>query len=792
MRKKDLVRFIQVISLWFCFTVFPAFGISDSSEIWLELSRKALYHNPGQSLIFGGKALRASSGKPNSEMAVLSHEILAEASIRLFHPDNAFSHLFQAIEIASRNEKNPSRIRCLIQMGRLNWILEDPSKAIYYCSEASRFAKIAGEFKLQLQAEATAAYIRISMNPPGEKADFKKVQELLDYVSAPPVDPESYARAVNLMGSAVYLHLSDFNLASKYYQQAILSCEQMGDEYQAASYSQNLAEIYISNGSIPAAEDLLNETIKAARKMNASMLVYSSLKYLSACAAYRMDYKKAFELQTAFEELKSRHLTESQQLRTNDILQSYTQNKKEIQRKDLENARLASRIESEKKLRQYQVYLLAFVFTLVVLSGLIISNRIRIKKIRKQRMFVEEQNARLETLNDKLRIQTMASEKSRETAENALKSRADFLSVMTHEIRTPIHAIIAASHLIEDSRNSIQTRNNLDILRISAENLHSLINNVLDFNKIESGKVDIVSKPFSLQDLLAGIQLSFLPQAEEKGIDLNFRIDKNLPAAFLGDRFRLGQIFTNLISNALKFTHSGSIEVEVQYSLEKSPEGLTAVFIRDSGIGISKVESERIFDFFSQANEGISSRYGGTGLGLTITSKLLHLMGSQLSLKSEPGKGSTFSFNLQLPETDALFLRSAFQAPSEIDLSFFRILFVEDVEFNRILAQRFFDKWQISCDFAKTGKEAIELAAAHQYDIILLDIRLPDVNGFEVACNIRKMDANNNVPILAMTASDPNEISLQISESGMQGFLGKPFGPDDLRQALEKWLFKTA
>jgi CheY-like chemotaxis protein len=167
-------------------------------------------------------------------------------------------------------------------------------------------------------------------------------------------------------------------------------------------------------------------------------------------------------------------------------------------------------------------------------------------------------------------------------------------------------------------------------------------------------------------------------------------------------------------------------------------------------------------------------------------------MGSQLSLQSEPGQGSEFSFQLQLPETDAIFLRSGQHAAARADLSRFRVLFVDDVEYNRILAQRFFEKWHIAYDFARNGREAIDLAAKYSFDIILMDIRLPDGDGFEFSLKIRELNGNGHVPILAMTAADRSEISVKLQESGMQDFIGKPFAPDDLRLALEQWLIKAA
>jgi signal transduction histidine kinase/ActR/RegA family two-component response regulator len=771
----------------FFLSLLSAQAAKDSTGFWQAKARRLLLDQPGLAAEAGEKALSLSKNSGDARGKVQSHEIVAEALIRRFLPDKAFSHLFEALEISSREKLLSAKVRCLMQIGRLNWILEDGSKAAYYFSEAVKEGRKAGDFRLQLLAEAYSSYLRIQLNPPGEEADYLKVRELHNFVSVAPIDTSLLAQASNLMGNVAFLQKTDIDLAIRYYQQAIDYANQMGDSYLEASYAQNYAEMLIKKGNILAAEEVLARSLKTARLVNSDMLVFSNLKLLASCAALRLDFKRAYEYQSAYEDLKSRQLNETQHRRTDEILQEYMRRKKEMQIRDKEIARAAANLASEKKLRYYQNFILASLFAFILLAAWIISNRTQIKRIRKQRELVEKQNHELEILNEKLRIQSLESEKSKELAESALRARADFLSVITHELRTPIHAVIAAAHLLENADNSLHSRQNLEILRFSAENLYGLINNVLDFNKIESGKIELEPKPFSLRELLEGIQMTFLPRAEEKGLELIFRVDRQLPDAFLGDRLRLGQVLSNLLSNAIKFTHKGRVGFEIQYNRGDS-EGNLSISIRDTGIGMNKEKSERVFGFFSQANPGISGRYGGSGLGITITSRLLELMDCKLLIESEQGKGSHFYFKLHLPETDALFLERSRPGTAEASFSRFRILFVEDVQFNRILAQRFFDKWLVAYDFAASGQEALQLAELHRYDLILMDIRLPDMSGFEVASKIRAIPGTAAMPILAMTASDRNEVEEEIQQSGMQGFLGKPFSPQDLRMALQAWL----
>ena len=785
-------RFGLVFSFCFLLSVFRNGILSaaprDSVNIFQEKARIALRNQPRISLAFAEKALKAGKKSPPAT-GLVSHEIMAEALIRLSEPDQAVSHLFEALELSSGANLADGRVRCLILMGRLNWILEDAPKALYYFGEAAKEGRKAGKYQLQLLAEAYAAYLRIQSAPPGEDADYLKISELFSYVSVGQPDTILLAQASNLMGNAAFFHKSDPDLAIRYYRQAVSLCRQLGDVYQEAVFSQNLAEMLITKGSLPAAEEILNNNLRLARQYGYDMLIISNLKLLSGCAAKRIEYRKAYDLQNAYEDLRSRYLNESRQRRTDAILQEYIRKRKDLQLREQEQARAAAVLEAEKKLRYYQVVVLASLMAFLLLTAFVFFNRSRVRRIKKQQELAELQNRELEILNEKLLQQSASADKSREIAEAALQAKADFLSVITHELRTPIHAVIASAHLLEETEEPEKQRKNLEILRFSAENLYGLINNVLDFNKIESGNIELEPRPFSLRELLEGIQLSFTPRAGEKGLELVFRVDRNLPDAFLGDRLRLGQILGNLLSNAIKFTHKGRVSMEVLYFRNHS-EGNLSIAVRDTGIGMTPEETQRVFGFFSQANPGISVRYGGSGLGIPITSRLLQLMGSRLHIQSEPGKGSRFYFQLQLPETDSIFLGKAGASIPGTSFSRRRILFVEDVDYNRILAQRFFDKWQISYDMAASGKEAIALASLHEYDLILMDIRLPDGSGFEVSSAIRKMPGAGHSPILAMTASDRSEIDEEMKLAGMQDFLGKPFSPEDLRLALQKWLGK--
>ncbi|XZF13745.1 PAS domain S-box protein [Chitinophagaceae bacterium MMS25-I14] len=377
--------------------------------------------------------------------------------------------------------------------------------------------------------------------------------------------------------------------------------------------------------------------------------------------------------------------------------------------------------------------------------------------------------------------------KAKEQAEQAAIAKSQFLSTMSHEIRTPLNAVIGFTHLLLQNPREDQ-KEYLEILKFSGENLLVLINDILDFNKIEAGKIDFEETQFGIRDLLNNIKLASLQKATEKGILLKLMVDEDVPHTVKGDPVRIGQILTNLVSNAVKFTTKGKVTISASL-VQKDAETATINFeVRDTGIGIPKEKHQTIFDSFTQASADTTRKYGGTGLGLTITKRLLELYGSAIHLESVPGEGSAFSFNLKLKRTSDQSsdnVKHLLHA-NDKDLKGMRLLLAEDNPINVLLARQFLNQWNIISDIAENGAVAVRMVQENDYDIVLMDLQMPEMDGYEATLTIRNLPGEkfSTLPIIALTASAMLDIKDKAFTVGMNDYVSKPFNPDELYKKL--------
>lgn len=714
---------------------------------------------------------------------------LAEIYVRLSDYDVAYSLLTNASSIALDKNLPDQLSMSLISLGRLSSYLDDYTRAKSFYLDAYKLAEERGLYSHQLLANGYISYNNMYYLTDYSDSNFVRVKELYDQVSKPPIDTLMMTVATNLMAGAYNLVKQNPEKATFYYNQSIRLAEKTGDLYRVSLVSNNLAEMLIQAGKFNEAEKIMVSSLKVARQIDSKLLIYNCFRLLSICFESKRDYSTALRYFKSYGELKEEVLNENLIRKTQQSNSLYQLEKKAREAERITNDKALASIESEKSIRTYQA-ISAFIFlSLLSLGFFAFINRRQLHKFRKQNLIIEEQNKTLQSLNKDLIEQRVAAEKANKEAEMAIRSKIDFLSIMTHEIRTPINAVIGTVQLLQEDNPPVHQHRSLDILKFSSDNLLSLVNDILDYNKIEAGKIELENKPFSLRTLLQNIKNSLQFKADEKGLELKLRLDKDLPDAFIGDKLRIGQVYYNLISNALKFTEKGSVEIEVLYFPDQTGINLYSN-IRDTGIGIDPEKQETIFDFFSQAEPEISRKFGGSGLGLTITKNLLQLMDSRIELSSKPNEGSCFSFGIHMMETNSSFLEEPELQDSgeEIDFSNYSILFVEDVDFNRIVAERFLRKWNIQFDTANNSDQAVSLAAMNDYDLILMDLHLPDRDGFETVEIIRSQSTNKKTPVLAMTASGYYEIRDKLATHHIEGYISKPFVAQDLRNAIAEWI----
>lgn len=370
------------------------------------------------------------------------------------------------------------------------------------------------------------------------------------------------------------------------------------------------------------------------------------------------------------------------------------------------------------------------------------------------------------------------------------RAKEQFLANISHEIRTPINGIAGMTNLLAQNPSPEERETYLNAIRHSAENLKVIINDLLDLTAIGSGKLKLEKIPFNLTDVVPSLMNTFMYRAREKQLKLKYFIDEKLNRILLGDPVRLNQILINLISNAIKFTDKGSIDVNCTVDREQRSVCWVRIEVIDTGVGIPPQKLNTIFESFSQADASVTRKYGGTGLGLTIVKQLVELQNGRIAVNSTEHQGSTFI--VLLPYT---FGRSRTYAKSaEAEKAFnssqtitrpLNVLLVEDNDINRLYAKSILKKWNCHTDTAENGLVAIEKIKSRSYDVVLMDIQMPVMDGYEATRTIRMMDSPmKDLPIIALTANAMKSDIEKCLAAGMNDYLAKPFTPDDLYKKL--------
>jgi len=410
---------------------------------------------------------------------------------------------------------------------------------------------------------------------------------------------------------------------------------------------------------------------------------------------------------------------------------------------------------------------------------------------------VAQRTAELHCLNEVLRANEAELLQARQAAVSASRLKSEFLANMSHEIRTPMNAVIGLSHLALRQVMTPKLRDYLGKIQRAGTSLLGVINDVLDISKIESGKLEIEHTPFVLGDVLENAQIVVDQRAAEKGLDFEVQGDPDLPRALMGDALRLGQVLINLAGNAVKFTESGAVKVRVRLVQRQGTHAVLHFAVHDTGIGMSPEQVGRLFEAFVQGDGSTTRKFGGTGLGLSISLQLVKLMGgSGISVASEPGKGSEFAFDLSLELADEAQVRAEFAVDrSGLKYRHARVLLVEDNDLNQQIATELLAAAGIDVDIAGDGRQALDIlfhSDPRRFDLVLLDLQMPVMNGHEACLAIRQDPRFEKLPIVAMSASAVIDTRQRCLDEGMQEFLGKPVQPKKLLDVLHQWLAHKA
>ncbi len=393
------------------------------------------------------------------------------------------------------------------------------------------------------------------------------------------------------------------------------------------------------------------------------------------------------------------------------------------------------------------------------------------------------------------KTQLVGAEEARERAEQSRKFKEQFLANMSHEIRTPMNAVVGMTNLLLKTDTTNVQLKYLKAIKQSADNLIVIINDILDLSKIEAGRLDFEAVDFSLANAIEGVVNTILFKTDEKGLYLNTNIEESLPPILVGDPVRLNQILLNLASNAVKFTETGGITMNV--TKEGTADGKINIkfSVVDTGIGIPEDRLDAIFESFSQADSTTTRKFGGTGLGLTISKQLVELQGGHIGVTSTVGQGTTFYFQLPFGEGDAQHLDTSNAEHQSFSGKGIKILLAEDNAFNQIVAQDTLENMfeGITVDVVENGQLAVDKVQEHNYNLVLMDLNMPVMGGLEATRAIRMIEGpRKETLIMAMTASATQEAIQECMDAGMNDYISKPFVPEELEAKITKLISNSA
>jgi signal transduction histidine kinase/ActR/RegA family two-component response regulator len=370
-------------------------------------------------------------------------------------------------------------------------------------------------------------------------------------------------------------------------------------------------------------------------------------------------------------------------------------------------------------------------------------------------------------------------------AENATKSKQQFLSNMSHEIRTPLNSLLGFTNVLLKSQLGKEQKEYVQAINSSGKSLNVLINDILDLAKVDAGRMTFENKPFEIRKSIRSILHSFYLKIKEKNLEIVKEFDSEIPLIVMGDSVRLNQIFLNLLSNAVKFTHKGKISVNLKLLKDDEDKVIIEFTVSDTGIGIAANKIDTIFNVFEQAEIGTANSYGGTGLGLAIVKQLIEFQGGNISLKSKPNKGSTFTFILPFGKTNMKAEEEIEELVLDSEIKNLNVLVAEDIELNQLLIKIILTDFGFKFDIVKNGKLAIEKLKDNQFDIVLMDLQMPEMNGFEATEHIRQ-EMKSKIPIIALTADVTTADVSKCQSFGMDDYISKPINESMLYSKIIK------
>ena len=705
------------------------------------------------------------------------------------------------------NEKTDS-IQYYLNLSNLNIKEDSYKKALFYTQKAINYSKATRN--IEAQADQTFRLGKIYFDLKKYNDAIKTFHNSIEFYKK--LEPSSNYAYCNYYLGLSYIEKKDFNDAEISFNntKSILTELRRSDSEEINNLL-NLQQGIIkkSKGNYDSAsaifktiiakqdnETLLNSraealyqigTIEATKDRNNLALNYlnkalelstknkNTDQQSNVLLALSSVYYKMLDKNNAYSYLKQHlNLKESISILNNKRLEIDDYDKFKESERLKEITQIDSKNKQQEKANKFSKLISILAISLISILSLLSLSLYKNNIIRTQsNLMLKEKNKELEIAKDK--------------AEKASNARSEFLSTVSHELRTPLNAINGITHLLLEEKPKKSQMNYLSSLKFSGDYLTKFINEILEINKIDSNKFEIEYINFNVKQLLENIQNSLKELALINNNKFILKIDSDIPDFLIGDPTKLSQVMMNLINNALKFTKNGTVSVSTKLKSLKSENATLYFEVTDTGIGIPEDKLKSVFDSFSQGSIEVNRKYGGTGLGLTIVKKIIKTLGGRIALKSVVGKGSTFSFELKFNiGSDLLKVEERIKTYDDSVLMNKKILLVEDNKINQMVSAKMLENKGIICDIIDNGEEAIETARNNKFDLILMDVHLPGINGTVATEQIRKFD--QKTPIIALTAISLDENRENLLSFGMNDVITKPFIPEEFYSTIANYV----
>jgi len=697
--------------------------------------------------------------------SVAFYNKLANSSVSKNQYKNALFYTQKAINFSKENNKTIDQVIQTFKLGKLYYDVKKYDDAIKAFDKSISLSKTLQPSSLQASTHYYLGMCHMKKRDfLNAKISFDKAKSLNDSLEI-----TNTVDLINLQRGIIYKSEGDSDTASTIFSTIIAKPDNPAilDIKVEALYHIGLMEMADNRNNLALnyfnkALDL-NAKNKNIEQKSAILLALSTV------------YEKMLDKNNAYTYLKQHsNLEESISLLDNEKLgvDDYEKFKESERLKEVAEINKEN-IQQEKTSKFSKLISILAIALISILSLLSLS-------LYKNNIIRTQSNLLLEEKNRELIL-------AKEKAEKASNARTEFLSTVSHELRTPLNAINGIAHLLLEEKPKKSQMNYLESLQFSGNYLTNFINDILEINKIDSSKAQVENISFNLKLLLENIQNSLKELASENNNYFSLEIDSHIPDYLIGDPTKLSQILMNLINNALKFTHNGSVTVTSKLISLEDQKAFIYFEVKDSGIGIPEDKLETVFDSFSQGSVGINRKYGGTGLGLTIVKKLVEILGGEIKLDSKVKKGSSFSFELLLKVSKKpLKIIKNLNKNNYDNLKSKKILVVEDNKINQMVSKKMLENKGVICEIVDNGEEAIEIAKSNKFDMILMDVHLPGINGTIATKKIREFDTTT--PVIALTAISLNENRKMLLSFGMNDVITKPFIPENFYAIISKYI----